>query len=193
MSEQELSAAALPLFKALADRNRLTIIGYLAAKPRSVEDLAGLLRLGASTVSHHLTILSRAGLVTAKAQGYYSIYSLQTGVLEETAKQLLKREQLRNLAGEAAEDEYDRKVLETFTEPDGRISAFPMQEKKYLVLVRYVLKAFEPGTKYTEKEVNTILQRFSKDTARLRRSLVEYRFMAREGGGGKYWKIDVNL
>jgi hypothetical protein len=189
MSEQELSAAALPLFKALADRNRLTIIGYLAAKPRSVEDLAGLLRLGASTVSHHLTILSGAGLVTAKAQGYYSIYSLQTGVLEETAKQLLKREQLRNLAGEAAEDTYDKKVLETFTEPDGTIKSFPMQEKKYLVLIRYVLKAFEPGVKYTEKHVNSMLSRFSKDTARLRRSLVEYKFMEREGGGGKYWRL----
>jgi hypothetical protein len=31
---------------------------------------------------------------------------------------------------------------------------------------------------------------FSDDSARLRRWLVEFGFMAREGGGGKYWRID---
>ncbi len=188
MTDQELSIQTLGLFKALADRNRLKIIGLLAAKPHAVEELASALKLGASTVSHHLTVLSRAGLVTARAHGYYSIYSLQSGPLEETARHLLKREQLRNLAGESAADGYDRKVLQTFTNPDGSIKAFPVQEKKYLVLVRYVLRDFEPGIRYTEKQVNSILSKYSKDTARLRRSLVEYKFMEREGGGGKYWR-----
>jgi len=59
-----------------------------------------------------------------------------------------------------------------------------------LVLVRYVLREFEPGVRYTEKRVNQILSRFSKDTALLRRTLVDYGYMAREGGGGKYWRID---
>jgi hypothetical protein len=80
--------------------------------------------------------------------------------------------------------------MEAFTTPDGKIKAFPVQEKKYLVLLRYVLKAFDPGVKYTEKRVNQILSNYSKDTARLRRSLVDFGFMAREGGGGKYWRID---
>ena len=53
-----------------------------------------------------------------------------------------------------------------------------------------MLKAFDPGVKYTEKRVNQILGNYSKDTAQLRRSLVEFGFMAREGGGGKYWRID---
>ena len=66
-----------------------------------------------------------------------------------------------------------------------------MQEKKFLVLLRHVLKAFDPGVRYPEKRVNQILANFNEDTARLRRSLVEHRFMAREGGGGKYWRIDT--
>jgi hypothetical protein len=41
--------------------------------------------------------------------------------------------------------------------------------------------------------VNEILSKFSDDTARLRRWLVEYRYMAREGGGGKYWRIDESM
>jgi hypothetical protein len=51
------------------------------------------------------------------------------------------------------------------------------------------LKEFEIGVEYPEKKVNQILSRYNEDTARLRRSLVEYGFMAREGGGGKYWRL----
>lgn len=180
----------LSLFKALSDKNRLKIVGLLSQKPYAVEDLAKTLKLGMSTVSHHLSVLSRAGLVTAKAHGYYNIYSLQTGVLDEAAKQLLKREELKHLAEETTESQYEKKVLATFTSPDGRIASFPMQEKKFLVLLRYVLREFNAGTKYREKQVNTILSRYSKDTARLRRALVDYRYMQREGGGGKYWRTN---
>ena len=190
MSEQEFAIEALPLFKALADKSRLKIIGLLAQRPHAVEDLSAALKLGASTVSHHLSVLSKAGLVAAKADGYYSIYSLETGPLETTARRLLKREHLKTLAEETADNAFDKKVLATFTTPDGKIRAFPMQRRKLLVLIRYVLREFEPGVRYTEKQVNQILSRFSKDTALLRRTLVDYRFMAREGGGGKYWRID---
>jgi hypothetical protein len=82
-------------------------------------------------------------------------------------------------------------VLSNFTEPDGRIKAFPVQEKKFLVLLRYVLQAFEPGVRYSERQVNEILLRYNEDTARLRRSLVEFKLMAREGGGGDYWRLDA--
>jgi predicted transcriptional regulator len=187
--ESGSSSEYLAFFKALADKNRLKIVGILAREPHAVEDIARALRLGASTVSHHLSVLARAGLVEARAHGYYSVYSLKTAPLQEAAKHLLKRETLQNLAAESGEDEYARKVLATFVSPDGAISAFPMQEKKFIVLLRYVLREFEPGVRYTEKQMNAILGRFNKDTARLRRGLVEYRFMDREGGGGKYWRI----
>ena len=45
-------------FKALAEPNRLRIIGLLAQKPQSVEQLASTLRVGESTVSHHLSKLA---------------------------------------------------------------------------------------------------------------------------------------
>ena len=193
MSEHEINEELLPLFKAMADKNRLKIIGLLAQKPYAVEELAETLQIGASTVSHHLSVLGKAGLVEGKVRGYYSIYSLQTNPLEEMAKRLLKPEKLKGLVQSAEgtsknTDPFDKKVLATFLTPEGRIKAFPMQEKKFLVLVRYVLREFEPGVQYTEKQVNTILIRFNKDTAKLRRALVDYKFMEREGGGGKYWR-----
>jgi predicted transcriptional regulator len=176
-------------FKALAEPNRLRIIGLLAQKPQSVEQLATTLRVGESTVSHHLSKLGQVGLVSARAEGYYSIYALHTGALAGMAKKILHEEALPGLALGMDMDAYDRKVLAAFSDSSGRIRAFPVQEKKFLVILRHILGEFETGVKYPEKRVNQILAKFSADTATLRRSLVEHGFMAREGGGGTYWRL----
>jgi predicted transcriptional regulator len=176
-------------FKALAEPNRLRIIGLLAQKPQSVEQLASTLRVGESTVSHHLSKLGQAGLVSARAEGYYSIYELHTGALAAMAKKILHEESLPGLALGIDTDAYDRKVLSTFSDANGRIKAFPVQEKKFLVILRHILEEFDTGVKYPEKRVNQILAKYSADTATLRRSLVEHGFMAREGGGGAYWRV----
>jgi predicted transcriptional regulator len=190
MSEHEIEKEILPLLKALADKNRLKIIGLLAQRSHTVEELSSALKVGASTASHHLSVLGKAGLVSGKAQGYYSVYSLQTGQLEETAKRLLKPEKLTNIAEETTEDAFEKKVLATFTSPDGRITAIPMQKKKFLVLLRYLIREFRHDALYTEKQLNRILEHFNEDTAQIRRGFVENGFMAREAGGGKYWRID---
>jgi hypothetical protein len=57
------------------------------------------------------------------------------------------------------------------------------------VVLRRVIKAFEPGTRYSEQQVNEILARFHSDTATLRRELVGSNLMEREGGGGEYWRV----
>jgi hypothetical protein len=147
--------------------------------------------VSASTASHHLSRLADAGLATARAQSYYSVYTLETEVLTSMARALLRQAEQPRQRGEEDLAAYDRKVLATFTTPEGRIKAFPVQQKKFLVLVRQVLKAFEPGVRYTEKRVNQILANYNEDTARLRRALVDHGYMAREGGGGKYWRIDT--
>lgn len=191
MEEDEITPSnpLLEFFKALADENRLKIVGLLAQEPRTVEQLASLLGLGASTTSHHLSRLSKAGLVSARADGHYYFYSLEMEKLRSMTRDLLNEESLPQLSQDVDVDAYDRKVLSNFTDESGRITAFPAQEKKFLVLLRHVLKAFEPDIRYTEKQVNEILSHFNEDTALLRRSLVEYKMMAREGGGGVYWRL----
>jgi hypothetical protein len=103
------------------------------------------------------------------------------------ARRFLAKDQLPVLAEGVDRSTFDRKVLATFTGPDGRFVAFPTQEKKYLVLLRHVLRDFRPGVRYSEKKVNEILLHYSDDTARLRRSLVDFGFMDRQGGGRDYW------
>ena len=76
-----------------------------------------------------------------------------------------------------------------YTNDRGRLRIIPAQRKKLEAILRYVVKAFEPGTRYSEKQVNEILSGFHEDTATLRRELVGSKLMEREGGGGEYWRV----
>lgn len=187
MTEQEQTTALLAFFKALADENRLKIVGLLAQQSISVEKIADALGLSVSTTSHHLSTLSRAGLVSARVDGHYYIYSLQTETLKTLSRALLQDENLHKLSEGLGEDAFEKKVLANFLDAEGRITAFPAQEKKFLVLLRHVLKAFEPGRRYAEMEVNEVLKFYNEDTASLRRAMIEFKYMSREGGGGAYW------
>jgi biotin operon repressor len=177
----------LTFFKALADANRLKIIGLLAQQPYSVEQLSAMLELRPPTVSHHLKLLSEAGLVSARAESYYNLYQLEPGVLEQIAHHLAKQDSLPSMAAEVDMEAYDRKVLRDVLMPDGRLKIIPAQRKKREVVLRHILKQFEPGMRYTEKQVNDILARFHEDTATLRREMIAYKMMDR--AEGKYWKI----
>ena len=192
MTDQERVEELLTFFKALSDENRLKIVGFLAQRPYTVESLAEALNLGVSTTSHHLSKLAKAGLVAARTEGHYYIYSLQSERLQSMAQRLLQGESLPKPSEELSEDAFDRKVLANFTDADGRIISFPAQRKKYMVLLRYVVRAFEMEKRYTEKQVNEILARYNEDTADLRRSLIDSRMMARESGGSAYWRLEEN-
>lgn len=181
----------LQFFKALSDANRLRIVGLLANGSRTGEQLAADLELGVSTTSHHLAKLLGVGLVSVTPKGHYNLYSLRLETLTQLAQQLLEPRTLPRLAAPAqdAGDVFERKVMRAFTDADGRITAFPMQRKKFRVLLAHVLKDFEVGRQYTEPQLNKILKRYNLDTATIRRGLVEEGLMAREGGGGRYWLV----
>jgi len=183
MADQEL----LEFFKALADTNRLRIVGLLAQRRYSVEELAALLKLRPSTVSHHLSRLSQANLVSARADGYYSVYQLEIDTLVAMARSLLERERLNELAADVDLDGYDRRVLGNFLREDGGLREIPAQRKKRAVILRYVLDTFPPEQRYSEGQVNEILARFHPDTATLRRELIGLGWLAREGS--IYWRV----
>jgi biotin operon repressor len=190
MENAEVVETLLTFFKALSDANRLRIVALLAREPLSVEQLAAMLGVSSPTISHHLSRLSAAGLVSARAEGYYSLYRLEPQALADTAKRLLSPDALPAVAADVDTDGYDRKVLKTYLGPDGRLRAFPVQQKKLLAVLRHVVREFEDGRRYAEKQVNRILARYSEDTASLRRHLVEFGLMQREGGGGDYWRSE---
>ena len=73
------------LFKALADRHRLTILNCLLqadGEPVCVCEFQPLLGIRQPTVSHHLKQLVEAGLLEREKRGTFAYYSLKSGVLD---------------------------------------------------------------------------------------------------------------
>ncbi len=108
------------------------------------------------------------------------------------AQRLLSKETLPEMSAQLDLDSYDRKVVADYSRPDGSLEHIPSQRKKLLAVLRHIARAFEPGVRYPEKQVNQILSHFHEDTAFLRRELVGSGFMAREGGGGEYWLLETS-
>jgi len=185
-----MSEELVTFFKALADANRLKIVGLLAEKSYSVEELAALLQLKPSTVSHHLSKLAEAELVSSRAESYYSIYQLDKKMLEEKSRSMFSQTELSNVAAEVDADAYDNKVVKDYSKRDGSLKTLPAQRKKLEAVLLHVVQSFEMGKRYSEKRVNEILSQYHEDTATLRRELVGYGLMQREGGGDEYWRVE---
>jgi DNA-binding HxlR family transcriptional regulator len=173
-------------FKVLADANRLKIVGLLSQQSYSVEELAALLELKPSTVSHHLARLAEAGLVSARTESYYNVYQLEARALEAKTRSLFSREEMNATLADVDLDAYDRKVLEDYSTRDGRLKTVPAQRKKLEAVLRHVVKSFKLDRRYNEKQVNEILYRYYDDTATLRRELIGYGLMRRENND--YWR-----
>jgi DNA-binding transcriptional ArsR family regulator len=88
---EAMSAAAdeaSDLLKSLANRHRLLIVCQLIDRERSVGELADLLTLRDSTVSQHLALLRRDGLVTARRDGQTIWYSIRSPEARELVSTL---------------------------------------------------------------------------------------------------------
>ncbi len=78
---------ASELLKSLANRHRLLIVCQLIEQERSVGDLAQLVGVRDSTVSQHLALLRKDGIVSARREGqtiWYSIASAPARAVLET-------------------------------------------------------------------------------------------------------------
>ena len=182
----------LRYLKALADQSRLRMLGLLATRERSVEELAALLELRAPTVSHHLALLKDLELVSMRADGTTHLYRLNAQSLEQVNRLLAAPEQLAQvtattatLGDETEGDAWERKVLRDFFE-GARLKEIPSSLKKRTVILKWLTRQFEERRLYPEREVNELLARYHPDTATLRRELIGNRFLARENG--LYWR-----
>jgi hypothetical protein len=109
-------------------------------------------------------------------------------VLEQTARQLLARECLPDVAGKVDMGAYDRKIWHDYLLPDGRLKTIPVQRKKLDVILRRLAQEFTSGIRYPESQVNEILKNFHGDTASLRRELIGAQLLKRERG--EYWLVE---
>ena len=192
MNEQEQTQILLEFFKTLANAERLQIVGLLAVEAADAPQIAGRLGLPPYAVLRHLERLEEMNLIQAASDDPLAArqtpqsYRLNTQELNELSRRVLAGQRQKpkpeNFDGEA----YERKVLSDFMTADGKLKALPVQEKKLLVVLRHLVQDFEPGERYSEKQVNEMLRRYHIDTAALRRYMVDNHLLERSEG--VYWR-----
>jgi hypothetical protein len=64
----------------------------------------------------------------------------------------------------------------------GQLTHLPARHEARLEVLAWLAQRFEPGRSYREAEVNDVLRGEEVDHVTLRRYLVDYRFLEREGG-----------
>ena len=70
-------------FKALSDNTRRKILDLLKEKDMTAGDIADYFQITKPSISHHLSILKQAGLVSDERKGQFIYYSLNTSVFED--------------------------------------------------------------------------------------------------------------
>ncbi len=81
---------AAELLKSLANRHRLLIVCQLIDKERSVGELTAFLGIRDSTVSQHLAVLRREGIVSARRDGQTIWYSIGSASARSVVESLYR-------------------------------------------------------------------------------------------------------
>ena len=173
----------LDFVKAMADADRLRIIGVLARGRADKTEIAQCLNMSLRDAVDQLAFLAQVGMVSL-TDGFYE---LNAAKVENLAREQLQEKRPEYIPAPDL-DEKSRKVLVSCLEPDGTIKRLPSQPAQLKIILNYLVQTFTPGVDYTEKEVNTIIRRFHVDVSGLRRDLVDAGLLDRERDGSRYWR-----
>lgn len=83
-------------FKALSDPTRRQIIELLRNGKLTAGEIVDKFQMTGASISHHLSILKNAGLVTDDKQGKYIYYELNLSVVEEILSWLVSLKEEKN-------------------------------------------------------------------------------------------------
>ena len=188
--DQGYSDTLLLFFKTLSNQRRLALLGLLAERECSMDELSARLGLKGPEAAHHVAKLAEFGLVDWRVEDGKRVYRLNTSRLQEMNRQVMgstKRVRRASIPVGGTYQTWERKVLDNFIDGE-RVNSLPSVYKKRLVVLRWFADHFEPGRKYLEKEVNEIIERHYDDYCTVRREMYEERMMDR--AEGIYWRLD---
>lgn len=171
---------AMDLLRTLLEPARLEVVGSIARRAASADEIAKITGQRARDVLRTLAPLVQAGLVVRDDDRYL----VDEVAWRAVAQQLPQAAPAHpRIAFGMTADEAE--VLGRFFTGE-RLTEIPSSRGKRLVVLERLALEFEPGRRYTEAEVNDLLGRFHDDYASLRRHLVDEGLLDREAG--VYWR-----
>ena len=162
----------------LADPIRLKVVAALALGAGSIEEVATASGLPLKDVALAARRLARAGLVHRDGHAL-TLHTEHFGAAARAAAEAAPPQP--PLSADPAEDA----VLSSFVR-DGRLVSVPAQQTKRHVVLEHLVRVFDVGVRYPEREVNALLAVWHPDVAALRRYLVDEGLLTREAG--VYWR-----
>jgi hypothetical protein len=163
----------------LADPTRLRVVAALALGAGTIEEVAAAAGLPLKDVALAARRLARAGLVRRDGHALELLTGRFAAAARAAAESAPPPEPLSDDPAESA-------VLAAFIR-DGRLTTIPAQRSKRRVVLEHVVRVFDVGVRYPERQVNALLAVWHPDTAALRRHLVDEGLLSREAG--LYWRI----
>lgn len=160
------------------DPVRLAVLGRAATGPVDTAGLAGELGASERRVRAAVGKLRAAGLLTDELR-------LDVATLAAIGSSLPQFEPAAGTVtdGPWSADEVD--VMRRFFE-GSRLRSIPTQVAKRRVVLERLAMEFEPGLRYSERDVNLVLQTFHDDYVTLRRYMVDEGMLTR--ADGVYWR-----
>jgi len=183
----------LTALKALADGSRLDVVSLLAQQPRSGDELATILNLTPSTISHHVARLQAAGLVSASAQQYYRIYTLNVDALRGLARELTPEALAQRMGLEASVDgnAYAAEILARWLK-DNRLQGIPRKSHHKQIVLEWLTRKFASDQRYDSDQVNATMEQWCRPEycTELIRLLISDKYLGRLPDGSWYWRAD---
>ena len=79
--------------------------------------------------------------------------------------------------------------IDQFFNPDGTLISIPVKSAKKIAVLYRIAQEFSPTSRYPERELNEIIAKYHDDTAAIRRHMIEYGILERDGNS-VYWVSD---
>ena len=76
--------------------------------------------------------------------------------------------------------------IDQFFAPDGTLISIPFKTAKKIAVLKEFPKKLSPDTKFPDKALNVVIATYHPDAVAIRRHMIEYGILERNGGS-VYW------
>ncbi len=174
-----MSLTSRKLTGLLADAERRRVVAAMILGATGLDEIVSKAAVAERDAVMALERLSKAGLVESTDDGSYLL-------LEQAFQVAARAEAEPNPASRfPSRPPKERKILDQAYR-DGRLIRLPAKRSQRVVVLDELVQRFEPGERYTERQVNARLSNSEIDVATLRRNLVDYGMLDRADGA--YWR-----